>query len=29
MVFIRGLISTSGAPVMSFSGVVKKVGPRA
>jgi uncharacterized protein (TIGR00369 family) len=28
MVFIRGLISCAGAPLLSFSGVVKKFGPR-
>jgi len=27
-VFVRGLITTSGQPVMSFSGVIKKMGPR-
>jgi len=28
LVFVRGLITTSGQPVMSFSGVIKKMGPR-
>jgi uncharacterized protein (TIGR00369 family) len=28
MVFLRGLISTAGEPMMSFSGVIKKVGHR-
>jgi acyl-coenzyme A thioesterase PaaI-like protein len=28
MVFLRGLITTSGAPVMSFSAVIKKTRPR-
>lgn len=28
MVFMRGLITTGGEPVMSFSAVLKKVGPR-
>jgi uncharacterized protein (TIGR00369 family) len=28
MVFIRGMITCAGAPLMSFSGVVKKLGPR-
>ena len=28
MVFIRGLISCAGAPLLSFSGVVKKFAPR-
>ena len=28
MVFLRGLISTGGEPMMSFSGVIKKVGHR-
>jgi uncharacterized protein (TIGR00369 family) len=28
MVFIRGMISTGGEPMMSFSGVIKKVGRR-
>ena len=29
MVFLRGLITTSGQPVMSFSAVIKKTRPRA
>lgn len=29
LVFLRGLISTGGKPMMSFSGVVKKTKPRA
>jgi uncharacterized protein (TIGR00369 family) len=28
MVFIRGLITCAGSPLLSFSGVVKKFGPR-
>jgi len=28
MVFLRGLITTGGEPVMSFSAVIKKTGPR-
>lgn len=28
LVFVRGLIETGGEPVMTFSGVIKKVGPR-
>jgi acyl-coenzyme A thioesterase PaaI-like protein len=28
MVFVRGIISTSGEPMMSFSAVLKKTGPR-
>jgi uncharacterized protein (TIGR00369 family) len=28
LVFVRGLISTGGAPVMTFSGVIKKIRPR-
>lgn len=28
LVFVRGLITTGGEPVMSFSGVIKKRGPR-
>ena len=29
MVFLRGMIATGGEPVMSFSAVLKKTGPRA
>jgi len=29
MVFVRGLITCAGEPVMSFSSVLKKMGPRA
>jgi acyl-coenzyme A thioesterase PaaI-like protein len=28
MIFLRGLIATGGEPVMTFSGVIKKLGPR-
>ena len=28
MIFVRGLMSVGGDPVLSFSGVLKKVGPR-
>ena len=28
MVFIRGLVSTGGAPMLSFSGVIKRVARR-
>jgi len=28
MIFIRGMLSTGGAPMMTFSGVIKKVGRR-
>lgn len=29
LVFVRGLITTGGNPVLSFSGVIKKIKPRA
>lgn len=29
MVFLRGLMTAQGAPVYSFSGVLKKIGPKA
>ena len=28
LIFLRGLITTGGEPVMTFSGVIKKLGPR-
>jgi hypothetical protein len=28
MVFVRGIISTGGEPMMSFSSVLKKTAPR-
>ena len=28
MIFLRGLVSTGGRPMLTFSGVIKKTGPR-